>query len=102
MRVELKTGVCNPVSDVVRVRAEPSGVLLNISGKTIKLNTIKAHRIGFDLVKKAAEAMPSEFLTIKIGAASNIDLLPDHARQIGAALLKKADILDDYQQRVVI
>ncbi len=96
--VDLKTGIFQPVIMNIRVRSENGQVLLLIRDKVVKFTTIAAHRAGFDLVKKSAEALPKEFINLKINNHST-NLLPEHATKVGTALLRKADDADDFQLR---
>lgn len=79
------------------VRQRCGSVFLYVDHAGLMLTTPVAHKTGFDLVKMASELLTGEFMRIMINAQS-IDLLPDHAQKIGAALLKKADAADDFQR----
>ena len=74
-------------------------VCLIIDGKAILMRTPKAHRTGFDLVKQAHEALENEFIELKVNGVA-LNFPPKSAKQVGAALLRRADDADDFQKRL--
>ena len=83
----------------VRVRQRYGLVYLLVDGKLLEMTTPKAHRTGFDLVKQAGEALPNEFVVLKINGES-LNFPSATAKQVGASLLRKADDADDFQKRL--
>lgn len=94
--VDRRSGILEPRAHRIAVRSRYGSVLMNIDGKIIELTTIVAHRIGMDLVCKANDCLPSELINVNINN-EKLGLLPEHATQIGGALLRKADDADDWQ-----
>ena len=82
----------------VRVRSRYGLVYWLIGDKVLELRTPAAHKTGFALVKHASEATANELVVVKING-EKIQFPPSNAKQVGAALLRKADDADDFQQQ---
>lgn len=82
-----------------RVRDRQGLVYWAIGEKVIELKTPRAHQAGFDMVRQAGEAEPSELIVVTING-EEVDFPPELAMQVGGALLRKADAADDFQQRI--
>jgi len=67
-----------------------------IGDKMLEMRTPEAHRIGFAMCKKAGEAEAGELIIVKING-TELQFPPNNARQVGGALLRKADDADDFQ-----
>lgn len=67
-----------------------------IGDKMLEMRTPEAHRIGFAMCKQAGLAEPGELIVVKING-SELQFPPNNARQVGGALLRKADDADDFQ-----
>ena len=84
--------------NVIRVPQQKYGLVgLVIDGRAVTMNTTKAHRTGFDMVKHAGEALHNEFVVLKINGVA-LNFPPKGAKKVGAALLRRADDADDYQR----
>ena len=90
-----KRGIYNGEHIRIVVRAEGPNVVMFINDSRTEYKTPVAHKAGFDLVKKS-DCLPGEFITMRINGRE-LDILPQQAKQIGGALLRKADFADDYQ-----
>ena len=94
-------GILTGVNFTVRVRSRYGLVYWMIGDKApLEMRTPAAHKTGFALVKHASEAIAGELVVVKING-ENLTFLPEHATQIGGALLRKADDADDFQQHRV-
>ena len=80
----------------VRVRSRFGLVYALFGNKPLKMTTTEAHDRGFKMVKLAGEAEPGELIIVKING-SELQFPPSNARQVGGALLRKADDADDFQ-----
>ena len=80
----------------IRVESHYGMVYWAIGDSIIKLTTVVAHRIGMALCKKASERAPDEFVFVKING-KEIQFEARNAKQVGGALLRKADDADDFQ-----
>jgi len=98
IEIELKRGIWSESTYQVRVRSEVDHVLMLAKQKIVKFRTPAAHRTGFALAKKGGEAMPGEFVIMRINGEA-LEMLPEDAVNLGGALLRKADDVDDYQLR---
>jgi hypothetical protein len=96
--ISIGAGMLIPVNTVVRVRAERDDVSVYLDGARLSLKTPAAVNAGLALVKLAAlaEQAGSGFVDMRINGRST-HLMPRQATQIGGALLRKADCVDDYQ-----
>jgi len=83
----------------VSVRHREGMVYLLANGKVLPLRTPAAHATGFALVKEAGLALDTEFVVLEINGAA-LNFPTKSAKQIGAALLRKADAADDFQKRI--
>lgn len=81
---------------VFAVRQRGPIVQLGIDGRGVELRTIQAHRAGFDLVTLSARTQAGEAVKLTV---NNVEIvLPSaEAKQLGGALLRKADSADDFQ-----
>lgn len=96
MKVQKKTGVLIPSEHEIRVRAEGGDVLVLVDRIPAEvLNTTETVKLGLDMIRLADDCR-GEFIQLKING-SPIDVLPSHARQVGAGLLRKADQADEFQ-----
>jgi len=96
--IDLKTGIFNGKEMKVRIRDERGLVVMFIDRAKIEFRTPAAYKAGFLLVKKANEALPGEFVNMIINN-QDVELLPPHAEKIGAALLRRSESADDFQQQ---
>lgn len=85
-----------PVGVVIAVRASGPYVVVFIDGVGLPFLTTTVHPVGFQLVRLAQQAEKGDVVVFNING-TDIDLPPDNARQVGAALLRKADFADDWQ-----
>jgi len=74
-------------------------VYLLVDDKMLEMRTPAAHKTGFALVKQAGEALPGEFVVLKVNGYA-LNFPPKSATQVGGALLRKADDADDFQKRM--
>lgn len=79
-----------------RVRTRNGLVYWIIGDKAVEMRTPEAHRIGFALCKQAGEAEGAELIIVKLHGRE-LQFLPNTAKKVGAALLRKADAADDFQ-----
>ena len=95
--VTRSAGFFTPNVSAVRVPQQKHGlVCMVIDGKPIVMNTTKAHRTGFDMVKNAGEALHNEFVILRVNGVA-LNFPPQSAEKVGAALLRRADDADDFQ-----
>ena len=85
-----------PMGFVIAVRATGPYVVVFIDGAGLPFLTTTVHPVGFQLVRLAQQAEKGDVVVFNING-TDIDLPPENARQIGAALLRKADVADDWQ-----
>ena len=97
--VSLSTGVYCPWSARVRVGHDRGHVRVAINEKAIELTTPAAHKMGYSLAVKGGQAQRGEHVTLSING-ERLQLLPEHAVQLGGAILRKTDDADDYQLRI--
>lgn len=97
--VDLCTGICEVPADTVSAAMRKGMVYLVVGAKVLEMNTTNAVETGLAMVTKAGEAMPNEFVRLKARGLS-LDFPSISANQIGAALLRKADVADDFQRRM--
>lgn len=95
--VSLSTGVYHSYATAMRVGHRHGSVMLSAGSKTIELSTPTAHKIGFALASKAGQAQKGEHVTLSING-EQVKLLPEHALNLGGAILRKTDDADDYQR----
>jgi len=84
---------------VIRVRSRHGLVYWFIGAKPVEMTTTAAHDTGFAMVMQADQAEPGELVIVKINGVA-VQFLPHNAKQVGGALLRKADDADDFQMRV--
>lgn len=94
--VTLSTGVYVPWHAAVRVGHDHGSVRMTINDKTIGMTTPTAHRVGYALAVKGGQAQKGEHVTLSVNG-ERMQLLPEHALQLGGAILRKTDDADDYQ-----
>lgn len=85
-----------PQGVVIAVRASGPYVVVFIDGAGLPFLTTTVHPIGFAMIRLAQQSERGDVVVFNINGVG-IDLPPDKARQIGAALLRKADTADDWQ-----
>ena len=78
------------------VRSEGGSVVMLFGDAKVTMGTVEAHKAGFKLVKLSDQIIDGELICLKINGGE-LDLLPEQAKTIGGALLRKADNADDYQ-----
>jgi hypothetical protein len=83
-----------PSAKKIIARSHLGRVLLNIDGRVVALSTITAHRIGLAIAR--SQLAPDEMVILIING-ERVELLWQHALQVSAALLRKADDADDWQ-----
>jgi len=100
-RIEItrKRAVYSDSTLVIRVRSRHGLVYWFIGEKPLKMTTTAAHDSGFGMVMQADLAEPGELVIVKINGVA-VQFLPHNAKQVGGALLRKADDADDFQTRV--
>ncbi len=81
---------------VIAVRASGPYVVVFIDGSGVPFLTTAVHPVGFQMVKLARQAEKGDVVVLNING-TDIDLPPDKAKKVGAALLRKADFADDWQ-----
>jgi hypothetical protein len=92
-----KPNVLNvPIGLVIAVRATGPYVVVFIDGAGVPFLTTTVHPVGFQLVRLAQKAQKGDVVVFNING-TDIDLPPDKATKVGAALLRKADFADDWQ-----
>ena len=84
---------------VMRVRSRHGLVYWFIGEKPVEMTTTAAHDTGFGMVMQADQAEAGELVIVKINGVA-VQFLPHNAKQVGGALLRKADDADDFQLRV--
>jgi len=99
MEVTRSAGFFSPNVNEVRVRQRYGLVYLMAGDKVLEMRTPLAHKTGFDLVKQAGEALPGEFVILRVNG-QELNFLSHQAKQIGGSLLRKADDADDFQKRL--
>lgn len=100
IQVSITKGVYRGGFHKMRLRARYGLVYWMIDDKILELRTPAAHRVGFEMVKKAGLLQKGELVTTKING-TEIQYSAYNAKQVGGALLRKADDADDFQlQRI--
>ncbi len=94
--ISLKKGILTPSIDRITVRSMQGMIAVVIGTAGIVLDTSSAHGAGFALIKLANESLPGDLVVIKVNGI-DIEMLAPQAKQVGAALLRKADAADDWQ-----
>lgn len=70
--------------------------MMLIGAAVVEMTTVTAHKIAFPLILKSDEAGPGDVVTLTVNR-KDLDLLPNQAKKLGGALLRKADAADDWQ-----
>jgi len=99
LSVTRANGLLVPNIREVRARTRHGLVYLLVDDKMLEMQTPAAHKTGFALVKQSGEALPGEFVVLKVNGYA-LNFPPKSAKQVGAALLRKADDADDFQKRI--
>jgi len=97
LSVNKKIGIYIPALPSITVRAEGREVAMLLEDSKITMGTVAAHAAGFKLVRLSGTAISGELIVLKING-DELDLLPEQAKSIGGALLRKADKADDFQR----
>lgn len=97
IRISLDKGTV--AHHTIRVRQYHHQVVCLIDGKPVVMNTPAAVKAGVALATMAGQAQRGEIITMTHNGET-IKLLPYHAKKIGGALLKKADLADDFQRKI--
>lgn len=97
IEVSLQKGFFHQTVEV-RVRSRHGLVYLKVGDKVLPMQTPAAHRLGMAMVTKGGEAQPGELVIVKING-EGLQFPPSNAKQVGGALLRKADDADDFQQQ---
>lgn len=84
---------------VIRVRQAQHEVVMLVDNKTIVIETPAAVKAGLALATLAGQAQDNETVTFTYNGET-LNLLPQHARHLAGALLKKADLADDFQRAI--
>lgn len=84
---------------VIRVRQAQHEVVMLVDGKGIAVDTPAAVKAGLALATLAGQAQNNEIVTFTY-SGETLNLSPQHARQLAGALLKKADLADDFQRQI--
>jgi hypothetical protein len=96
LEVSLSTGLYVPNVQQATAATRNGLVYLLIDGKMLEMRTPAAHKTGFAMVKQAGSALPGEHVVLKVNGDA-LNFPPEGAKQVGAALLRKADDADDFQ-----
>lgn len=96
--ISLQKAVYQGQNMTVRVRSEYGHVFAAFNDRVLEMKTPAAHRMGLELVKKGGEAAADELVIVKING-KEIQFDANNAKQVGGALLRKADDADDFQQQ---
>jgi len=99
IKVTRKKAVYTNTNSKVSIRSRYGLVYLNVGDKTLEMKTPVAHGLGMSMAKLAGLAELDELVIVIINGV-DVQFLPSSARQVGGALLRKADDADDYQLRV--
>ena len=83
----------------IRVWQAHHEVVMLVDGRGIVVNTPAAVKAGLALATLAGQAQDNEIVTFTYNGET-LNLLPQHARQLAGALLKKADLADDFQRQI--
>lgn len=84
---------------VIRVRQAQHEVVMLVDNKTIVVETPAAVKAGLSLATLAGQAQNNEIVTFSY-SGETINLSPNHACKLAGALLKKADMADDFQRQI--
>ena len=85
-----------PKVGCIVARAEFGMVVLFVDNRRVELTTIVAHNVGLVIARAIPNLEPSEMIVISING-EKIELLKSVASAASTALLRKADIADDWQ-----
>lgn len=88
--------VYQPIVDHIVVKSMRGKVVMVIGSAQVLFSTLVAHGAGLALIKEAATALPGDLIIMEVNS-TEIQFLPRQATQIGAALLRKVDVADDWQ-----
>jgi hypothetical protein len=89
-----------PPGGDIRARRRADKVYILMGTKQLEMTTPVATKIGFALVKNGGFCIYlGDVVSFEIGG-EEFTLLPAVAVQLGGAILKKADVADDYQRRL--
>lgn len=99
--VNKKVGIYQPEPMEIRVQSRFGKVYVLVNDAKIEFNVPTAFKLGMSIVRKAGELQPNEYLAIKINGGE-LNLLQDHALQVGGAILRKCDFADDFQKQRLI
>ena len=100
IEVTRSAGIFLPNVGKVTVRQQYGLVYLFVDDHDpVELHTPAAHKTGFALVQLAGEALQNEFVVLRINGVA-LNFPPKSAKQVGAALLRRADDADDFQKRI--
>ena len=98
-KVERRVGIYVPNVARVAVRNEGHAVVLFIGQARVELRTPEAHKMGFALIRCADSCIDEntlDFVVLTVnGSEIHIEAAP--ARQLAGALLRKADLVDRFQ-----
>ena len=97
IRISLNKGTV--AHHTLRVRQYHHQVLMLVDDKAIILDTPAAVKAGLSLATLAGQAQGSEIVSFKYNGET-LNLLPHQARQLAGALIKKADLADDFQRKI--
>lgn len=82
---------------VIRVRQAQHEVVMLVDNKTIVVDTPAAVKAGIALATLAGKAQNNEIVTFTY-SGETLNLSPKHAQKLAGALIKKADLADDFQR----
>ena len=99
LEVTRSAGFFSPNVGAVVVRQVYGMVYMFIDEKILEMRTPAAHKTGFAMVRHAGEALENEFVILRINGVA-LNFPPKSAKQVGAALLRRADDADDFQKRI--
>ena len=97
IRISLDKGTVT--HHMLRVRQYHHQVLMLVDDKAITLDTPAAVKAGLSLATLAGQAQGSEIVSFKYNGET-LNLLPHQAKQLAGALIKKADLADDFQRKI--
>jgi len=85
-----------PTHGQIVCRSRHGMVYLFVDTRGVELTTVTAHDIGYTIAMTLPKLDQSEMVVIVING-ERVELLPEIARKVSTALLRKADDADDWQ-----
>lgn len=98
--VDRKRGVYTNPGQNFRVAHRYGRVYLIQGDRAMEFDTPTAVRVGLALAKLSNQLEQGEFLELNLDG-EEINILPDSALKLSGALIRKADMADDWQRALV-